>query len=54
MTTDPDPLALAERFIDGYNVKDFDSVAELLAPYVGVRPHNREVALTGHDAMVKR
>lgn len=47
-----DPIAVANRWIEAYNNKDFDTIRELCADDIRMEHHNRNVQVDGPDAVI--
>jgi ketosteroid isomerase-like protein len=53
VASDSERLAVVEAYIDAYNAKDLDRVAEVLSPDLRMRHHNRGFDLKGRDALLE-
>lgn len=51
--TESDPIGVANRFIEAYNAKDYDSLKGLMADDLHMVHHNRGVDLNGADAALE-
>jgi steroid delta-isomerase-like uncharacterized protein len=48
-----DPITVANRWIEAYNGKDFDTIRSLCADDIRMEHHNRGVKVTGPDAVIE-
>jgi len=48
--TDLDPISVANRWIEAYNAKDYDTLKTLIGEQIHMVHHNRGVDVTGSEA----
>ena len=48
-----DAISVANRWIEAYNGKDFDTIRSLCADDIRMEHHNRNVVVTGPDAVLE-
>jgi steroid delta-isomerase-like uncharacterized protein len=47
-----DPISVANRWIEAYNAKDFETIKGLMPPDIHMTHHNRGVEVNGPDAVL--
>jgi len=52
MSAEVDPAAVVEAYLDAYDGKRIEAIAELLAPNLRMRHHNRGFDLTGAETLL--
>jgi steroid delta-isomerase-like uncharacterized protein len=50
--TDKDPISVANRWIEAYNNKDFETIKSLMSDDIHMTHHNRGVEVNGPDAVL--
>jgi steroid delta-isomerase-like uncharacterized protein len=52
MTNGQDPISVANRWIEAYNAKDFDTIKALMSDDIRMEHHNRGIVVNGPQAVL--